>query len=488
METSKLTNFVKDDTKTKTIAGLVALLLVFIPLLGLYFTGAVIGGVITGAGATVQTLPIICKAPPNIFDAWKTLENFVAGENCNECPVASAQSNNTEVNKAGYVKAIIGTGNAMNIPSKGIIIALTTAITESGLKNYANDGEYSVLRNPADATLGGSSQAAAILNFSKKSMSFPHDAVGSDATSVGLFQQQAWWGTMGGSTWETDPEGTMKRLMDPAFGAQKFYNKLLTVSGWESLEYGVAAQRVQVSALPDAYRGHVSEAQTLYNQYKDSAASVTLYDFGSKFEGTAKATSTDSGNCNSVTTGIPLQKSAIYMISSQFAAPRGLPHNGLDITCHQYENVYAPISGTVTISVEGNASGVGEPAGRVHIKTPDGTVFWFWHMRKTFVKVGEQVAGGTAIGECASTGNSTGNHLHITAAIENSTNAQIKALPTANTDLPGKITDAALALDVLGVDICPPYVANRKTAEVGSALPNGMPSGYMVCWPQSEWK
>lgn len=488
METSKLTNFVKDDTKTKTIAGLVALLLVFIPLLGLYFTGAVIGGVITGAGATVQTLPVICKAPPNIFDAWKTLENFVAGENCNECPVASAQSNNTEVNKAGYVKAIIGTGNAMNIPSKGIIIALTTAITESGLKNYANDGEYSVLRNPADATLGGSSQAAAILNFSKKSMSFPHDAVGSDATSVGLFQQQAWWGTMGGSTWETDPEGTMKRLMDPAFGAQKFYNKLLTVSGWESLEYGVAAQRVQVSALPDAYRGHVSEAQTLYNQYKDSATSVTLYDFGSKFEGTAKATSTDSGNCNSVTTGIPLQKSAIYMISSQFAAPRGLPHNGLDITCHQYENVYAPISGTVTISVEGNASGVGEPAGRVHIKTPDGTVFWFWHMRKTFVKVGEQVAGGTAIGECASTGNSTGNHLHITAAIENSTNAQIKALPTANTDLPGKITDAALALDVLGVDICPPYVANRKTAEVGSALPNGMPSGYMVCWPQSEWK
>lgn len=486
METNKLAELVKSDTKTKTIASLVVLLLVFIPLLGIYFTSSIISGVIIGGSATVQTLPVICKAPPNIFDAWGTVENFLAGEDCNQCPTSDAANAAGEANKSTYVKAIIGTGNAMNVPEKGIIIALITAIQESGIKNYANDGEYNVLKNRADATLGSSSQATAILSFSKRSTSYPYDAIGSDATSVGLFQQQAWWGTMGGSNWETDPEGTMKRLMDPVFGSQKFYNKLLTVSGWESLEYGVAAQTVQVSAEPDAYSNHVSEAQTLYNQYKDSATSVTLYDFGSKFEGAAKETSSDSGNCNSVTTGIPMQKSAMYMISSQFAAPRGIPHNGLDITCHQYENVHAPISGTVTISVEGNSSGVGEPAGRVHIKTPDGSVFWFWHMRKTFVKVGDQVSGGQAIGECASTGNSSGNHLHITAAVENSNNPQIKALPTAQTDLPGQITDAALALDILGVDICPPYVANRKVSPVGSSIPPGTP--YMVCWPQKEWK
>lgn len=483
---NKGVDIVKNAANTKPIAGLVVLLLIFFPLLGIYFTGAVIGGAIVGASATVQTLPVTCKAPPNIFEAWKTLENFLVGEDCSECPTSTAKSAEGEANKSTYVKTIIGTGNAMNIPEKGIIIALITAIQESGLKNYANDGEYNLVKNFADGTLGSSSQAAGILSFSKLSMDLPHDAVGSDATSVGLFQQQAWWGTMGGSDWETDPDGTIKRLMDPAFGAQKFYNKLLTVSGWESLEYGVAAQEVQVSAEPDAYSNHVSEARTLYNQYKDSATSVTLYDFGSKFEGAAKETSSDSGNCNSVSTGIPMKKSAMYMISSQFAAPRGIPHNGLDITCHQYENVYAPISGTVTISVEGNSAGVGEPAGRVHIKTPDGSVFWFWHMRKTFVKVGDQVAGGQAIGECASTGNSSGNHLHITAAVENSNNPQIKALPTANTDLPGQITDAALALDVLGVDICPPYVANRKTAQVGSSIPPGTP--YMVCWPQKEWK
>ena len=347
-----------------------------------------------------------------------------------------------------------------------------------------------MLRNPADGTLGSSTKAAGILAFSKRSLSFPHDATGSDATSVGLFQQQAWWGTMGDSTWENDPEGAMKRLMDPVFGAQKFYNSLLKISDWESLSITQAAQKVQGSAFPDAYAAKVAEAEALYAQHEGSAKTVTLYDFGSKFEGVADGGGGSTGSCSSssTSTGIPLEKSAMYMISSQFAAPRGTPHNGMDITCRQYENVYSPVSGVVTIAVNGNASGKGEPAGRVHVKTEDGSVFWFWHMRNTFVKAGDQVTGGQAIGECASTGNSSGNHLHITAAVQDSNNPQIKALPTANTDLPGQITDPALALDILGVNICPPYVENRKTAAVGSSLPSGVPSGYLVCWPNTEWK
>lgn len=480
----------KNQVRSKVIAVLISGLISLGPVAAAFAAITVVGGVAIGVSAPFQSLPTTCKPPPNIFEAWDNLEKFVTGVDCNACPVAvGGEVGETPAEKAAYIRTIIGTGNAMNVPEKGIIVALITAMTESGLKNYANDGEYNLLKNPADGTLGSSGQATGILSFAKRSMAFPHDAVGSDATSVGLFQQQAWWGTMGGSTWENDPEGTIKRLMDPTFQSQKFYSKLLSVSGWENFEYGVAAQRVQVSAFPDAYRSHVAEAQALYAQNKGSAVAVNLYDFGAPYTGGGEVPAT-TGSCSSssTTTGIPLEKSGLYMVSSQFAAPRGTPHNGMDITCRQYENVYSPVSGVVTISVVGNASGFGEPAGRVHVKTDDGSVFWFWHMRNTFVKAGDQVEGGQAIGECASTGNSSGNHLHISAAVHDSNNPQIQALPEVQTDLPGRIVDPALALDILGVNICPPYVENRKTAPPGASLPPGGPNGYVVCWPQTDWK
>jgi murein DD-endopeptidase MepM/ murein hydrolase activator NlpD len=486
----------KNELRSRLIAIIISTLMALGPAAGILATFIVVSGVALGTSATMQSLPVNCKAPVNIFDVWDTFDKFVTGVDCNACPTPPAAGagggTETDANKAAYVQTIIGTGNAMNVPEKGIIIALITAMQESGLKNYANDGEYT---RQSDFTLGSAGEAAGILAFARRSMSFPHDAVGTDHTSVGLFQQQAWWGAVGASTWEKDPEGTMKRLMDPAFGAQKFYNSLLKVNKWESLEYGVAAQRVQASAFPDAYSKHVSEAQALYAQNKSSAKTVTLYDFGAKFTGgtggadtPATGATCGSSGSGSTTTGVPLQKSAIYMISSQFYAPRGITHNGMDITCRQYEDVYSPISGVVTVAINGNASGVGEPAGRVHIKSEDGSVFWLWHMRNTFVKPGDTVVGGQPVGECASTGNSSGNHLHISANVEGSTNEQLKALPAPTSDLPGRIVDPALALDILGVNICPPYVENRKTAAVGSTLPVTPPSIYMVCWPQTEWK
>ena len=486
--------------KSKLIAVIVTVILVLVPLAGLFVVGATIGGVVNGAANTIKTLPVNCKAPPNIFEAWKTFEDFVTGVDCNECPAAEVTdggTTETNANREEYVQTIIGVGNAMKIPEKGIVIALATTLVESGIKNYANNGEYNLLKNPADSTLGSSDTAAAILSFAKRSMSFPHDAVGSDATSVGMFQQQAWWGTMGESTWENDPEGTIKRLMDPTFQSQKFFNSLLKVPSWESMSHGVAAQKVQVSAFPDAYAGRVSEAQALYNQNKGKAKEVKLYDFGEKFTGGSSGVGniSDAGSCaaggGSASTGIVLDKSALYQVTAQWSQPRGAElygtHAGMDIDCgNDFENVYTPVSGVVTIATNGNPSGYGSPAGDLMVKTKDGTVIQLHHMRNVFVKAGDQVKGGQPVGECASTGMSTGTHLHIQAYVQNSTNPKIKNLPVSPLipqPFSNSVRDPALVLEILGVDICPPYTANRKTVAPGADLPGGI----MKCWPPKEW-
>ena len=123
--------------------------------------------------------------------------------------------------------AIIGEGRQVGIPDRGIVVALATASQESGFQVYANDGEGGDLE----------SDQAGIAS----SLSIPHDAVGTDHGSLGVFQQQwPWW-------------GTMQELMDPAMSAQKFYDALLQVPNWQNLPVTVAAQYVQSSAYPSAY-------------------------------------------------------------------------------------------------------------------------------------------------------------------------------------------------------------------------------------------
>jgi hypothetical protein len=73
-----------------------------------------------------------------------------------------------------------------------------------------------------------------------------------DRDSVGLFQQRPSQG------W-----GSAEQLMDPTYAAGKFYDKLLTISGWQAMPLTQAAQAVQVSALPDAYARWEPDAVTI---------------------------------------------------------------------------------------------------------------------------------------------------------------------------------------------------------------------------------
>lgn len=73
-----------------------------------------------------------------------------------------------------------------------------------------------------------------------------------DLDSVGLFQQRPSQG------W-----GTATQIMDPAYAAGAFYDRLRSVPGWQSLAVGDVAQAVQLSAVPGAYAPWESEARAL---------------------------------------------------------------------------------------------------------------------------------------------------------------------------------------------------------------------------------
>ncbi|MCX4641947.1 C40 family peptidase [Streptomyces sp. NBC_01446] len=99
-------------------------------------------------------------------------------------------------------KTIQATGVAMKVPGRGQIVALATALQESGLRNL----DYG------------------------------------DRDSLGLFQQRPSHG------W-----GTAAQVRDPVQASTKFYEELLSISGWQSMTVTQAAQAVQQSGSPDAY-------------------------------------------------------------------------------------------------------------------------------------------------------------------------------------------------------------------------------------------
>lgn len=138
-----------------------------------------------------------------------------------------------------YADAIIQEGRRRGITDRGIKIALATALVESNMKMYAN---------PADPA----------------SMQMPHDAVGYDHDSVGLFQQR------NNGAW-----GTTADRMDPAKSAGMFYEQLVKAD-YNTGDPGAHAQRVQRSAFPDRYGQKMTAAQKYLDDYNATSRGVTV--------------------------------------------------------------------------------------------------------------------------------------------------------------------------------------------------------------------
>jgi len=119
-------------------------------------------------------------------------------------------------------KKIVDTAKAMGLNERAQIIAMSTAMQESNLHNLAST------KLP-------------------ESYNYTDEGEGSDHDSVGLFQQRQNW-------------GKTKDLMTPETSTRKFLEALKDIPNWEKLPVTVAAQKVQVSAYPDAYAKHQNRA------------------------------------------------------------------------------------------------------------------------------------------------------------------------------------------------------------------------------------
>ncbi|KXZ22298.1 phage tail tape measure protein [Bacillus nakamurai] len=106
-------------------------------------------------------------------------------------------------------------------------------------------------------------------------------------------------------------------------------------------------------------------------------------------------------------------KNSAFRISSKYGAQdgayRSTPHKGTDFAAKAGTAIKSLQSGKVQVA------GYSKTAGNwVVIQQDDGTVAKYMHMLNTpSVKTGQTVKAGQTIGKVGSTGNSTGNHLHL---------------------------------------------------------------------------
>lgn len=162
--------------------------------LGCLIPIAIVAGIAGGGYAAYQ----------HLRDNWGSPScKFVAKGYDYQWDPGQSQSASTIVAVGVYKKGI---------PARAAIVATTTAIQESKLRNLAYG----------------------------------------DLDSLGLFQQRKSQG------W-----GTTEQIQDPVFSSGSFYNALLKVPGWESMSVGEAAQAVQKSGFPDAYREHETQGEVI---------------------------------------------------------------------------------------------------------------------------------------------------------------------------------------------------------------------------------
>ena len=108
--------------------------------------------------------------------------------------------------------------------------------------------------------------------------------------------------------------------------------------------------------------------------------------------------------------GISLIRPVSGVVTSRFGARWGRTHKGVDIGAAKGTPIVAAAAGTVTTAQYGYGGGYGN---YVIISHGNGIQTLYGHCTTLNVSVGETVSQGQQIATVGSTGNSTGNHLHL---------------------------------------------------------------------------
>lgn len=249
-----------------------------------------------------------------------------------------------------------------------IIATLMCALVESVLRMYANENV-------------------------PESLNYPHDAVGSDHDSVGLFQQRP-----------SIPWGTVGQLMSYDYSCRAFIGGpqgpnrgsppgLLDISpAWNTLPtLGEAVQDVQVSAHPSRYNNVESTARGMFDAMCEPAP-------------------TGSG-AGGVIDPLPGHYDASDPFGS-YAGGRLNPHRGSDWNgVPEGTPLPALTAGTVT------ATGYGGVVGNyTTVKMASHPLYYAYihQVRPPSIAVGTAVATGDIIGHLGNTGSASfGAHLHV---------------------------------------------------------------------------
>ncbi len=155
-------------------------------------------------------------------------------------------------------KIVTAVALGRNLGTTGAAIGIAVALAESTLFNYANDGTSTLVGSAEGRQLNDAERAVA-----RKSLAYPHDKVGNNLDSIGLFQQRPMSG------W-----GPPEALIDPATAAGLFFDRLVHMPGWNSLPPWTAAQTVQGSPSSDGgiYRRMYEQAVVIEAALTRSAA------------------------------------------------------------------------------------------------------------------------------------------------------------------------------------------------------------------------
>ncbi|MFI6332286.1 M23 family metallopeptidase [Micromonospora chersina] len=278
---------------------------------------------------------------------------------------------------------IIKVGQDMKVPARGWVIALATAMQESALRNLANSTV------PA-------------------SLALPHEGVGADHDSLGLFQQRPGW-------------GSVEQRMTPSYTARKFYEKMVRVRDWQHRPLTVVAQRVQVSAFPDAYAKHEDLAGRIVDALAGGAARTV--------EIAGKAVCDAAAGARIAASGwtAPLPGGVV----SGFRTTERPSHNGVDLAADKRTEIHAASAGRVLVArCDPDRSGKrdcdrdgwpgkGGCGWFVDILHAGGYITRYCHMiERPRVVPGQSVEAGEVIGLSGTSGNSSGPHLHFEVHVD----------------------------------------------------------------------
>ncbi|HEX8631146.1 MAG TPA: M23 family metallopeptidase [Catenuloplanes sp.] len=280
-------------------------------------------------------------------------------------PYGAAQVRNAAI--------IIKVGADLDVPPRGWVIAVATAMQESRLTNLGHLGT----RNDHD--------------------------------SLGLFQQRpsAGW-------------GTPAQVRDPVYAATKFYQKLKEVTGWEKMALTDAAQKVQISAYPNAYAKHERLATHIVNLLADGAARAVGE--------SVTAVCAVAGQIAASGWTVPIPGS----VGSAFRSSSRPDHHGVDIAAARYTKIWAATSGVVTTAAcdidrskrytcnNDGYPGKGGCGWYVEILHASNVMTRYCHMvERPSVRVGQSVTAGQVIGRIGTSGDSSGPHLHFEVHLNN---------------------------------------------------------------------